>query len=351
MHGAASPSVPEIRGSSHANKPVPAWPVKSHEEYKYTTVKGYFLQSEDATDSKKFDFKKQNFGLIARTYDTDSKSDRYGEQWQRFENYVRHLNKKSGKDVQYKVIFLGRHGQGYHNVAESKYGTPAWDCYWSKLDGADGLTWADANLTELGMGQAAEVHELWESLLLKEGGGIPTPETYYVSPLSRAIETADITFEGLKLPKHQAYKPIVKELLRETIGIHTCDRRQSKTNIHKAFPHLTFEHGFSEDDSLWSAEYREPNSARKLRMTQLLDDIFSTDDGEFLSFTAHSGAIAGTLEAISHRSFDLPTGGVIPVFVKAEKVHGKRPTPSLEPSGTAPVCTANPTATATALSN
>ena len=33
--------------------------------------------------------------------------------------------KKEGES--YKVLFLGRHGQGWHNVAETKYGTKAWD--------------------------------------------------------------------------------------------------------------------------------------------------------------------------------------------------------------------------------
>ena len=30
-------------------------------------------------------------------------------------------------NVQYKVLFLGRHGEGVHNVAERRYGTKAWD--------------------------------------------------------------------------------------------------------------------------------------------------------------------------------------------------------------------------------
>jgi hypothetical protein len=40
---------------------------------------------------------------------------------------VRHLNNKSGENESVKVMFLGRHGQGWHNVAETKYGTKAWD--------------------------------------------------------------------------------------------------------------------------------------------------------------------------------------------------------------------------------
>lgn len=49
--------------------------------------------------------------------------------WQRFEFYVHHLNRGCGhsKAVRYKVLFTGRHGQGWHNAAESYYGTPAWN--------------------------------------------------------------------------------------------------------------------------------------------------------------------------------------------------------------------------------
>lgn len=29
--------------------------------------------------------------------------------------------------MQYKVLFIGRHGEGYHNAAESYFGIPAWN--------------------------------------------------------------------------------------------------------------------------------------------------------------------------------------------------------------------------------
>lgn len=77
------------------------------------------------------------------------------------------------------------------------------------LDGADGITWSDAVLTELGQGQAKDVHVLWEQLLPK---GIPPPETYYVSPLTRTIETADLSFKGLDLPHDKPYRPYIKEV-------------------------------------------------------------------------------------------------------------------------------------------
>jgi broad specificity phosphatase PhoE len=50
---------------------------------------------------------------------------------------------------------------------------------------------------------------LWKSLL---PGGIPVPETFYVSPLTRALQTADLSFKELHLPKDRHYEPVVKEV-------------------------------------------------------------------------------------------------------------------------------------------
>ncbi|KAF2732287.1 phosphoglycerate mutase-like protein [Polyplosphaeria fusca] len=310
--------------------------------FKYSIVKGYFKQSEEDTDSSKFDFRKENFGLIDRKYETDGSAneDEKG-QWQRFEKFARHLNKMSKQDEQYKVLFLGRHGQGIHNVAESKYGTPAWDCYWSMLEGADGMTWADAHLTETGEDQARDVHKLYSSLLPE---GIPPPERYYVSPLSRAIQTANLGFQDLDLPEDKPYAPIAKELLRETLGVHTCDRRSTASQIRDMFPHVELEPGFAEEDRLYEEDYREPPSARKYRLELLLDDVFTNDGGVFLSLTSHSGAITSILEAFGHRKFGLQTGGVIPTLVRAEKVQGRREKPPHEPSDGPPACTSPPPA-------
>jgi hypothetical protein len=109
---------------------------------------------------------------------------------------------------------------------------------------------------------------------------------------------------------------------------------------------VKFEAGFSDKDPLWTADYREPRLARRFRLEQLLDDIFAHDEGVFLSFTSHSGAIRSILEAVGHRPFALETGGVIPVFVKAEKVEGARKQPPREPSEGPPACTSPPAALA-----
>ena len=94
------------------------------------------------------------------------------------------------------------------------------------LDGADGITWADADLTELGEGQAKDVNELWKSSLPK---GIPVPETYYVSPLRRTIQTADLTFKDFDLPDDEPYTSIGKE-----VSCHILDVLGKRANIHSS---------------------------------------------------------------------------------------------------------------------
>ncbi|KAI9791062.1 MAG: hypothetical protein M1835_000554 [Candelina submexicana] len=311
---------------------------------KYTTVTGFFLQDEPSTNPGSFDYTAVNFGLIDRPYDTDGEYDPRAEktQWQRFEHQVFRYNRQSGRNVQYKVIFMGRHGEGYHNVAESFYGTPAWNCYWSEKDGNGTVTWADAHITEAGVKQAQKGNAFWAKELTEQKPQGHAGQSLTIE-LDRCLSTANITFSGLHLPSKRPFVPEVKELLREAIGIHTCDRRSSKTYIHHTYPTYTFEAGFAENDPLWRPDLRETDPATEARLKTLLDDVFSHDDSTYISFTSHSGAIAAALRAISHRPFSLVTGAVIPVLIKAETVQGSPPSISIPASTGAPSCTANPT--------
>ncbi|KAF1812133.1 phosphoglycerate mutase-like protein [Eremomyces bilateralis CBS 781.70] len=308
---------------------------------KYTTVTGFFLQDDPTTDPSTFDYTKVNLGLINRTYPTDELFDPHGRrmQWERFAYYVDSLNRECGGGVAYKVLIIGRHGEGYHNVAEAHYGTEAWDCYWSLLDGDGTLVWDDAELTPIGRDQAQIAHDFWSTALTV--AKIPAPESYYSSPLQRCIQTANVTFDGLDLPATRPFKPVVKELLRESIGVHTCDRRHPKSWISANYPSVSFESDFPDLDPLWKADERETFSARVVRMAELLDEVFEGDGNTWISFSSHSGAIGATLEALGHRGFGLTTGGVIPVLVRAEVMRGERRGRGEAPTRP-PECTVNP---------
>lgn len=311
----------------------------------YTAIPGFFLQDDPSTNASTFSYTSTNFGLIPRTYSTDPTFDPRGRkaQWQRFGHYVSHLNALAPPSTQYKLLYLGRHGEGYHNTAEAFYGTPLWNCYWSLQPGNATTNWTDARLTPSGVSQARIAHDFWAHEIATQK--IPVPQSYYVSPLTRCLSTAQITFANLSLPREYPFVPTVKELLREGIGLHTCDERSSRTFIHAAYPHYRIERGFTETDELWRPNLRESSSAQAARLRTLLNDVFAHDAHEFISFTSHSGSIASILSVIGHRAFSLSTGAVIPVLVKAEWIGGAAPSSSIAPSTGAPTCTSNPTAT------
>ncbi|CAG8972198.1 hypothetical protein HYALB_00007340 [Hymenoscyphus albidus] len=294
------------------------------EEYiRYSTVTGVFLQDENSTVPATFDYTATNFGLINRTYPTDRYERKPFTQWQRFEKYVDHLNDECDDDVEYKVLFMGRHGEGYHNVAETYYGTPAWNCYWSLLDGNGTSVWADAEITPNGVAQAQVAADYWATQIALQK--IPIPQSFYTSPLTRCLQTANITFSQLRLRHGAHFRPTVKEYFREGISGHTCDRRSTKSYIHDLFPRYKIEEGFTECDELWKPLLAEQPVNQDIRTKMVLDDVFGNDKHTWVSITSHSGEISSILRVLGHQPFRLETGVVIPVLVKAETIKGHAP--------------------------
>lgn len=315
----------------------------------YTTITGYFLQDEPSTNATTFDFMTTNFGLIDRSYPYESTiagKEHNLTSWQRFTRQVSYFNLHASRDTEYKVLYMGRHGDGYHNDAQAYYGTPAWNCYYSIRDGNSSVVWADASLSPLGVKQAQAVQRFWAAQIA--GQRTPAPQRYYTSPLTRCLQTANLTFGGLALT--DPFVPEVKELFREGISGHTCDRRGSKTYIHRAFPSYTIEPGFTETDQLWEALHGETSVDQDLRSKKVLDDVFSSSQKHrtYISITSHSGEIASILRVLGHRVFPLNTGAVIPVLVRAQTVRETPPsTTASQPYTPICTCTAPPPMTAT----
>lgn len=123
-------------------------------------------------------------------------------------------------------------------------GTPNWNCYYSEIDGNATAHWNDAPLTPNGIRQAVTNNLLWNRLF--EQQGIEAPQSYYTSPLTRCLQTANYTYSNLSLPSYYPFVPTVKEFFREMISIHTCDRRSNKTYIHDSFPTYIIPSEFTE---------------------------------------------------------------------------------------------------------
>eukprot|EP01025_Chloroclados_australasicus_P056922 TRINITY_DN70883_c0_g1_i1.p1 TRINITY_DN70883_c0_g1~~TRINITY_DN70883_c0_g1_i1.p1 ORF type:complete len:238 (-),score=16.23 TRINITY_DN70883_c0_g1_i1:27-698(-) len=147
-----------------------------------------------------------------------------------------------------KVIYLIRHGNGYHNNLKDPEGYKSWDL-------------ADAHLTQLGWAQAREVNAHLIKAKVK-------PQLVVTSPLRRTLETAAGCFgvlseegngaapsdvlmnemkgNGVNVTPHAAIgrpaMPVVAlEVCRETLGVHPCDARRSITKQKADFPGVNFD--------------------------------------------------------------------------------------------------------------
>lgn len=112
------------------------------------------------------------------------------------------------------------------------------------------------------------------------------------------------------------------ENLRETIGLHLCHKRSTKSQLQSKFPNLVFPEDFEEEDELFEAYVnprREQLYEQFARIHSVLQNIFDNDSNDILSITSHAGTIRAFITVIGHRKFTIPTGGMIPIVVKGVK--------------------------------
>ncbi|KAI0005472.1 histidine phosphatase superfamily [Russula compacta] len=263
----------------------------------YEAIDGFFVQSDPIEATPEY------FGLVSKS-------------WPEFASEIDELCSRRSDTISYKVLFLGRHGQGNHNLAEIKHGSKAWNEKWSLINGDGELTWGpDPHLNTVGEDQADNAHDAWEREIRR---GIPIPQKFYCSPLTRAMQTLEITFEDI-LPDHVT--PLILENLREEYGEHTCDMRRTQSELESEFPDFDFEDGFEEEDVLWTTK-RETKKHSEKRAKQVLDRIFQNDrDDTYISITSHNGWIDACLRVVGRQDFLLPTGGIMALVVKATVLH------------------------------
>uniref|UniRef100_A0A0L0NY22 Uncharacterized protein n=1 Tax=Candidozyma auris TaxID=498019 RepID=A0A0L0NY22_CANAR len=278
--------------------------------WSFEVVDGFFKQLLPETDETTFDYFKENFGRI--------------KLWDQTFKELDQLNEEADDDTVYKLFFLGRHGQGFHNLANLKYGEKEWNRHWLRVCGDGEITWApDPELTDLGISQAKDN---LNQIAIEKKDGMRLPSKYYLSPFRRSVDTLIGTWEEHVNIKEVA--PLIKEDFRETIGIHICDKRSPRSVIEKKYSGRGFqiEDGFEEEDIYFKNDYREKVWEQALRMNRLFNYIFDNTDRKkdlFVSITSHSGSIRTQLMVLGHRAFAIGTGGMIPVLVKAKKLDEK----------------------------
>ncbi|EPQ25651.1 uncharacterized protein PFL1_06788 [Pseudozyma flocculosa PF-1] len=289
--------------------------------WKFSTVPDFFIYDAAAAGSS-LPAIDGNFGLAPNVT------------WASLRSKLDELNRAGGGDGSaYKLVYAGRHGEGYHNVAEAYYGTAAWDEHWSKLNGNGTSTWGpDALLTPTGIDQARSVHAAWLAILSRpsEQDRAPLPRSLYSSPMTRSTKTLEITYAGILFdgPNHKddekikgtkRVKPVIKEGFREVYGEHTCDKRRTKSEIHKIVPEFRFEHGFAKDDELWTTE-RETNDHVDERIQATLAQVWNDDDHDVIGITSHSGVMQSLFRVTGHSRIKPATGAFIPLVIRGTPV-------------------------------
>jgi broad specificity phosphatase PhoE len=278
----------------------------------YTHVPGYFVTDDPQADPDMIGALPDRFGLL----------DSNRGHWERFKLNIAALNAEGASKGSIKVFFLGRHGEGYHNVGMAKYSRPVWDNYWSKLNGDDAIVWGpDPALTPLGIQQAEAAHDKWSNEILS---GIPVPTVFYSSPHIRAAHTLEITWTGITLPSktndcplYPSHKVVIAENCREVYGVHTCDKRHPKSWIAERCPSFVFDEGFTEEDELWTPDNQESEEHVEKRVLSIFEDIWAGYPEEsYISITSHAGFIRGLLRIIGRGHYGLPTGGVVAIVIK-----------------------------------
>lgn len=188
--------------------------------------------------------------------------------------------------------------------------------YWAKLEGDGKTVWADADLTPKGRDQALATNAFWKDAAANLG--LPLARRYYCSPHSRCLDTCTLGFADI--PDAPPFQPIVKEMIRERLGVHTCDRRRTRAWIAENHPQFAIEDGFKEADELWKPDVRETLPEHAVRMKAFLDDMFSHDDETIVSLTIHSGSIMALFSVIGHVGLHVAPGNIVPMLIKAERI-------------------------------
>ena len=154
--------------------------------------------------------------------------------------------------TRYKLVFVARHGEGWHNVASDYYGPKQFKKlevsrlrYYNPTKYPTGRVYNPddpsdtvpdpvlgngqirslryTNLTDVkGVGQAKELARRWTHQL---GNGCPRVGVVLCSPLQRTIQTAVIAFgpHAENIRAHQGVKSVLVEQLREKIQPGQCE--------------------------------------------------------------------------------------------------------------------------------
>ncbi|KAL3674893.1 hypothetical protein V7S43_000819 [Phytophthora oleae] len=230
--------------------------------------------------------------------------------WDEFQRKIAQLEKPEGSASvprRLKVVYFVRHAQGVHNAAADEVGAERWESGVAFEE-----KYLDADLTPFGVSDAQSKGP--GSVKAELEKGMPPIERVVVSPLSRAIQTAQNFFAKDQVPE----TPFVCiESCREILGCHTCDKRRSVSELKLKFPDVDFSAIKDEDDKLWTATHRETDEEMQARAREFLLELFQEVPERNVAVVTHSGFMESVCAVVLGVRIHPANCEVIPLVLEA----------------------------------
>jgi len=200
----------------------------------------------------------------------------------------------SKKSTVVKTVYFIRHGQGFHNFCADMFS-------------ADGKEWEqfvrsptnpytmsevlDAPLTEKGRLQAHQLNSVTSAWPAEK-----QPELVVLSPNCRALQTGLIVF-GHLLSKESNVKFVAHEMVRETHGVHLCDKRRSVTRAKVEFSNVDFSLITDDEDMLFEDDRRESKMEIGSRVYKFFEWLHTKEEN-IIAVASHSGWLMSVFNGV-----------------------------------------------------
>jgi broad specificity phosphatase PhoE len=180
----------------------------------------------------------------------------------------------------FKTIRFLRHGQAMHNVNAERMRESgcSYEAFIQAMKDDDHF---DSPLTALGRSQAADTAALPACRAVGA-----TVDLVVSSTLSRAIDTADLTFPVNRTQGRR----LCTDSVREILGMLLNGKRRLKSELAALYPHWDFEAVESEEDVLWEAwgDELEGADATKMRAHACLEWLWYREEQD-IALVGHGG--------------------------------------------------------------
>lgn len=197
-----------------------------------------------------------------------------------------------------KIVHFQRHGQGYHNllgeVLREAGLTPSVDSKDPAINPWLRPEIVDSPLTETGKDECRQ--QCAKASLL-------SPKLVVVSPLLRAIQTAQISFQHVY--DHSNIPWIAHEGCREELGVLVCNKRRPLSHIQADYPNIQFVGDMDEDDTLWHPTQRESNISKSNRIYDFLVNFLAQRPESEIAVVGHSATLFHMCNAVVDCGDDL----------------------------------------------